>query len=132
MATPVLRSSQTAKINLEIEKGETWCPIIVWKTKANPEDPNDGATEVNLTGFSARMQIRLTVDAVDPPEISLVTPTGIVLGGATGTIQPIIADTVTAGLAWNSAFYDLELVDTTGKVIKFMAGKVKATNEVTR
>ena len=70
---------------------------------------------LNLTGYSARMQVRENVDSVTP-FIDLTSPSnGLVLGGAAGTINIQIDAATTAGFTIFAGVYDLELIapDTT-------------------
>ncbi len=109
--------------NLVIEKGATFERTITWK--------DDAGNPVDLTGYTARMQIRETVTA-DPPVVSLTVGSGITLGGAAGTIQIVIDATTTAGIAASQGVYDLELEDGSGKVTRLLAGSVTFLEEVTR
>lgn len=87
---------------------------------------------VDLTGYTARMQIRETLDAT----IILATLTtengGITLGGAAGTIDLLLDAAATALLDFTNAVYDLELVDTAGVVTRLLSGAVTLSKEVTR
>jgi hypothetical protein len=113
------------KLNLVIEQGSTFEQRLVWKS-------DDVA--VDLTGYTARMQIRATVAAADPPLLELTTGNSrIVLGTTNGAILLTIDATTTAAITWRSAYYDLEMVaPVTGHVRRLLQGRVKMNPEVTR
>jgi len=92
-------------------------------------------TPVALAGFSARMQIRETVEAVGTPLVNLssVSPaTDIVLDDVAKTITITIAATATDDFTWDTGVYDLELVSPSGVVTQLLSGNVTAVDEVTR
>lgn len=86
---------------------------------------------VNLTGFTARMQIRETIESTTTL-VSLTEASGITLGGTAGTIGITIAATATALLDFDSAVYDLEVVSAGGIVTPVAYGNVYLNDEVTR
>lgn len=86
---------------------------------------------VNLTGFTARMQIRETIESTTTL-VSLTEASGITLGGAAGTIGITISATATALLDFDSAVYDLEVVSAGGIVTPVAYGNVYLNDEVTR
>jgi len=113
------------KQNLIIEQGATFSFNIEWTE-------SDGVTPVNLTGYTAEMDIRASYD--DPNTIiQLDTTNGrITLGGTAGTIQLLISAADTAALDFTSAVYDLELTAPDGTVTRLMEGGVSFSPEVTR
>lgn len=82
---------------------------------------------VDLTGFTARMQIRSSVGS----DTILATPT-VTVSAALYTITPALLAAVTALLDFNSAEYDLELVSAGGIVTPIARGLVTLVREVTR
>lgn len=89
-------------------------------------------TPVDLTSFTARMQVRQTDQSADPPLINLVSPTDIVIDNTAKTITITITATATAALTFASGVYDLELVSGSGVVTKLLKGSVTVEDEVTR
>ncbi len=87
----------------------------------------------DLTGYTARMKVRQTVGAADPPLLSLATGgTGITLGGAAGTVAIAVTNAQTAALTFTSpGVYDLELIDGVGKVAAVIYGSIGLRKEVT-
>ena len=86
---------------------------------------------VDLTGFTARMQIRETIESTTTL-VSLTEASGITLGGTAGTIGITIAATAPALLDFASAVYDLEVVSAGGIVTPVAYGNVYLNDEVTR
>lgn len=111
-----------ANYDFEIEQGATEVRTFTWKT-------SDG-TPLNLTGYTARMQIRPSVSS---SEITLELTTengGIALGGALGTVVVTMSATQTSAMS-RPGVYDLELVN--GPVVtRFIQGGVTVSREVTR
>jgi hypothetical protein len=97
---------------------------VTWKDSAG--------TAINLTGYSARMQVRETYSSTSTI-VSLTNGSGITLGGAAGTIAIAISATTTAALtAPFSGVYDLELVSAGGVVTRLLQGAATVSPEVTR
>ena len=110
--------------NLVINQGEAFEQGFGW-------DDGDGNPK-DLTGYTARMQIREDIDAATFI-LELTTENGrILLGGATGDIDLYVSATDTAALDFDAAVYDLEIVPPDGKVKRFAEGKVSLHREVTR
>ena len=88
-------------------------------------------TPVDLAGYTARMMIRSTPNAVGAPLVSLVSPTDIVIDNTAKTITITIAADVTDDFTWNAGTYDLELVS--GSVVtRLLSGNVTTEDETTR
>lgn len=88
-------------------------------------------TAIDLTGYTARMQVRETADA-STVLLSLATGgSGITLGGTAGSIATTAAASVTAGIEAGAYVYDMELVS--GSVVtRILQGGFKVLAEVTR
>jgi len=109
--------------DLCIPQGATFSRVVKWKA--------DG-TLVNLTGYTARMQIRQTA-ASATTTLALTTENGrIALGGSAGTITLSISATDTAAIAAGRYVYDLELVSAGGIVTRLLQGVVTVSANVTR
>ena len=133
-----------ANLNLIIQQGETWGRTLTWK--------NSAGTPYDLTGYTARMQIRLTADSATPIIELNTSPTAaqgtITLGGVAGTIGLLLSSALSAGMSFAGAsigtvqegtdtatgqlgVYDLDL--TNGTVVTTLArGTVCFVKEVTR
>lgn len=87
---------------------------------------------VDLTGFTARMQIRETIESTTVLHSLTTENGGITLGGAAGTIALTISATDTAAFTFDTAVYDLEIISAGGVVTEIASGAVLMNNEVTR
>lgn len=123
--------------NITIEQGADWRLLFVWKDQAgNPH---------NLTGWTARMQVRETVDS-KTALFDLTTENGqIAIGNENGTVEIKIPAAMSQevkanpkNLVWQdgkqgvSFSYDLELIDTQGIVTRLLQGAAFFVPEVTR
>lgn len=86
---------------------------------------------VNLTGYTARMQVRDTHSSTAIVVELTTENTRISLGGSLGTIMLTIPASVTTDIAAKEYVYDLELVSGTN-VYRIVEGKFLVTPEVTR
>jgi len=110
--------------NITINQGATFELTVTWKDSAG--------TAINLTDYSARMQVRETYSSTSSV-LSLTDGSGITLGGSAGTIAIVISATTTAALtAPFSGVYDLELVSAGGVVTRLLQGAATVSPEVTR
>lgn len=86
---------------------------------------------VNVTGYSARMQVRDAADST-AVSLSLVSGTGITLGGTAGTIALSAVATATSAISAGQYVYDLEMVSGAGYVTRLVEGTFTVYAEVTR
>jgi hypothetical protein len=121
MDTPV----KPAKYTMTCPQGSTLGLQFTFKINKYP---------VNLTGYSARMQVREFHTSLDTL-ISLETDGagyGITLGGKAGTIDILIPSAITEGFKAVPHVYDLELVTPDQSAIRILEGTFNITPEVTR
>jgi hypothetical protein len=117
------------KYSFTVEQGTTFQFGLIYK--------DSEGQPVDLTGYSAQMQIRPDfADFTDTKYITLsssldVDGSGLVIDGASGSIQVIMASAKTEEFDFDEGVYDLELYsgDT---VTRLLEGKVKVSREVTR
>lgn len=113
------------RLSLTILQGETFSRPLVWKAGAP-------AVPVDLTGCTARMQVRSQVDSPDVL-LELTTANGrIEIDALAGTLTLKLSAAETAALTWRNAVYDLEVVHPGGQVRRLAEGQVKVKPEVTR
>lgn len=114
----------TTTYDLTIEQGATLYQQFRWL---------DGDNEpVDLTGYTARMQVRRKKSS-DDVLLSATTENGYIeLGGDEGTILLNVPAAITAALDFKTGVYDLELVASDGFVDRFLEGSVTLSKEVTR
>lgn len=91
-----------------------------------------GGELVNLTSYTARMQVREKyISKTSIVDLSTENG-GIELGGDEGTINVYISETVTALIPAKEYVYDLELISPSDFVYRLVEGKFIVTPEVTR
>jgi hypothetical protein len=113
------------KLPITILQGETFAFPMVWKA-------GDPALPVDVTGCSARMQVRSVVGSADVL-LELTTANGrIELGDTDGAITLNLSAEETAALAWRNGVYDLEVVHADSRVRRLLEGSIKVKPEVTR
>lgn len=109
--------------NFTCEQGATFTRVI------NATD--DAGDPIDLTGYTARMQVRRDIDAT-ATLIELTTENGrITLGGEAGTITLNIDADDTSDIP-RPGVYDLELESASGIVIRLLKGAFYLDSEVTR
>lgn len=110
------------KYNIVCPQGATFSQQLTWII---------GETPVDLTGYTARMQVREKHTSTIY-NLNLTTENGgITLGGDEGTILITIDANDTGDLVAKEYVYDLEL-DSGGEVTRIIEGKFIVTPEVTR
>lgn len=117
--------TKPAKLKFTIYQGATFRKRLTWKA-------GTPAVPVDLTGCTARMQVRSEVES-ETPLLSLTTENDrITLGGAAGTIDLYVSDEDTADITWADGVYDLEIEHPSGEVTRLAEGSVSVSPEVTR
>ena len=125
--------------NLTIEQGSTFGRLIAIEQPDLVTDPTGQTFEnFDLSGFTARMDVRRTIDTATPM-ITLTTENGriainpSIAGNATRnneiSLSITAADTATIT---TSGVYDLEIISAGGTVSKVIRGDVTLIPEVTR
>ena len=113
-----------AEYNFAIEQGTTTVKPFVWKS-------SDGMP-VDLSGYTARMQVRRSVSA---PEVLLEASTSndrIQLDPLAGRYTLVLPADVTAAINWTRGRYDIELESPDGAVTRLLQGEITVSKEVTR
>lgn len=87
---------------------------------------------VDLTGFTARMQIRGDIDSTAVIAELTTANGGIVIDNTLKTITLLISAVNTALFTFTTAVYDLELVSSGAQVTPFCGGIITLVKEVTR
>jgi DNA/RNA endonuclease YhcR with UshA esterase domain len=110
------------KYNMVCPQGATFNKVLTYSIDGEP---------VDLTTYSARMQVREKYTS-KTFIVSLTTQNnGIVLGDDEGTIEVYISDETTSTFPAKDYVYDIELISS-GEVYRLIEGKFIVTPEVTR
>lgn len=117
--------TKPAKLKLTIYQGATFRKRLTWKA-------GTPAVPVDLTGCTARMQVRAEVES--PTALLTLTTENnrITLGGAAGTIELYVSDEDTGAIDWDGGAWDLEIIHPGGEVTRLAQGSVSVSPEVTR
>jgi Na+/serine symporter len=86
---------------------------------------------IDLSGYSSRLQVREAYYSTDPV-VSLVSGSGITMGGSAGTIDILISASATSAFPTGVHVYDLEIVSPSNIVDRLIEGTFNVTPEVTR
>jgi hypothetical protein len=87
---------------------------------------------VDLTGFTARMQIREKITSTTTIKDLTTVNGGILIDNSLKTITIFMSATDTAALTFSTAVYSLELVSSGGIVTQLVTGNMTLVQEVTR
>ena len=109
--------------DITIEQGATFSQLVTYK---------ESGVAVNLTGYTARMQVRSTLESATTVVELTTANSRITLGGSAGTITLTISATDTAALTAGRGVYDLELVSGSGIVTRLLQGVATISRNVTR
>lgn len=115
-----------AFFNMSCWQGATFGYTFTWQLQAGTV-----TSPVDLTGYSARMQVRRTYDST-AVALTLTSSSGIVLGGTAGTIILDANPTTTAAIPAGQYVYDLEMVTAGSAVTRLLQGTFIVDPEVTR
>lgn len=113
-----------------IEQGATVDLELLYKDSTN--------TPINVTGYSGKLQIKS--DYADNSPTTYLTlssslqpdGTGIVFGGVSGTIGIYVSAATSSTLTFDTAYYDLEIVNLDNEITRLLQGTVQLSKEVTR
>jgi hypothetical protein len=110
-----------ATYNITAYQGATYDLNLTWAI---------GGTAVNLTGYTAAMQVRIN-PAESSTILSLTNGSGITLGGTAGTIAIAVSASTMGSATPGNYVYDLEL-NSGGQVTRLLQGSFAIQAEVTR
>jgi hypothetical protein len=114
----------TEIIDLTINQGATFRHQFQWKS--------DQGSAINLTGFTARMQARVSISDAGPTIDMTTENGGIELSGISGNIRLYLSSAATELLTAGNGVYDLEMVSPDGEVTRLISGDMFISGEVTR
>ena len=115
-----------AKLKFTIYQGATFRKRLTWK------GPLPAQTPIDLTGCTARMQVRPEVES-STVLLELTTANGgITLGGVSGTIELFVSDDASTLFTWTAGVWDLEIEFPGGDVRRLAQGSISVSPEVTR
>jgi len=107
--------------NIKAYQGATYDLNLTWAI---------GGTAVNLTGYTAAMQVRDNPSAT-ATVLSMTSGSGITLGGTAGTIAVAVSASTMGSATPGNYVYDLEL-NSGGQVTRLIQGSFAIEAEVTK
>ena len=114
-----------AKLKLKIIQGATFRKPLVWLAP-------DKTTPIDLTGCTARMQVRSEVESATVLLELTTANGGIVIDGPAGKLILHLPPKATTAISWESGVWDLEVVHPNGDVTRLVQGTISVLPEVTR
>jgi len=112
--------------DIEIKQGSYWSISVILK--------NDDETIIDLTGYSAKMQIRKDQSTNSKLYDTLSTEAGnekIVITGSEGKLALTITDTESSAYVFSSGYYDLEITDLSAHITRILQGVFSVNKNVT-
>lgn len=109
--------------NFEVDQNATFSFVVEYK--------DDNETAIDLTGASAKMQVR---DAKGGTKlaVTLTSPSGgIVINGSLGKLTVTLTPTQTNKLFYPKSVYDIMVIDSNGNKIKLLEGFMTLNRSVT-
>jgi hypothetical protein len=110
--------------NTTIDQGADWYINFSYKDSAG--------VAINLTGYTAAMQLRSEPESTTTA-LSLSSPSsGIVITGATGLIAVHATAAQTGAIVEGIYYYDLEITSASSIVTRLIQGQITVSPQVTR
>jgi uncharacterized protein YndB with AHSA1/START domain len=109
--------------NFEVDQNATFSFVVEYK--------DDNGNAIDLTGASAKMQVR-DVKGGTKLAVTLTSPSGgIVINGPLGKLTVTLTPTQTNKLFYPKSVYDIMVVDTNANKIKLLEGFMTLNRSVT-
>lgn len=99
--------------------------------KLNVQALNADRTVMDLSGYSAKMQIKDSKGGATTYMTASTAGGTITINGPGGIVMVNVGADVTTPMTWNSGWYDLEVNNTATNVIRLVEGFASLSKEVT-
>lgn len=114
-----------AKLSIKILESATFYKKFVWKDSRK--------RAINLTGSTAKMQVRAVASFTSPVLLEFSTENGrIRLNEKPGQIELLLSAAETEALDFTSGVYDLVITDALGGETRLIEGRLTVSKGVTR
>lgn len=117
---------------MDIDPGTYHLRVRQGRTLRRVFTVTNGGSLIDLTGWTARAQVRAEVEAATVVVDLTMANGGVVLGGPAGTITLVKSAAETAALPAGFGVWDLEVVEPDGEVSVLLQGQASILPEVTR
>lgn len=114
----------TTRYDIEVQQGANFALTV------QARNVSDNSV-LPLVGYSAKLQVRATVDS---PTVLMEASTGagtITINGPAGIVSILVPATTTETMTWNTGVYDLEVSTSTANVLRLLEGFASLSLEVT-
>jgi len=109
--------------NFEVDQNATFSFVVEYK--------DDNGNAIDLTGASAKMQVR-DVKGGTKLAVTLTSPSGgIVINGSLGKLTVTLTPTQTNKIFYPKSVYDIMVVDSNANKIKLLEGFISLNRSVT-
>ena len=109
--------------NFEVDQNATFSFVVEYK--------DDNGNAIDLTGASAKMQVR-DVKGGTKLAVTLTSPSGgIVINGSLGKLTVTLTPTQTNKIFYPKSSYDVMVIDSNGNKIKLLEGFMTLNRSVT-
>jgi uncharacterized protein YndB with AHSA1/START domain len=109
--------------NFEVDQNATFSFVVEYK--------DDNGNAIDLTGASAKMQVR-DVKGGTKLAVTLTSPSGgIVINGSLGKVTVTLTPTQTNKLFYPKSVYDIMVVDSNANKMKLLEGFITLNRSVT-
>ena len=98
-------------VALELKQGDTWLLTVGWYQPLPNSSQPDLSNPVNITGHTARLQVRRRLGDLDAPALALTSSpaAGLVVDGPAGLVTSRATPAQTAAIAAGMWYWELEL-----------------------
>lgn len=99
--------------SLRLKQGDTWDLVVGWYNPLPGTTKPDLASPINMTGYTARLQIRAQPGDIGTPMLALTsTPAaGLTVNAAAGTVTVRATPAQTAVLPTGVAYWECEITN---------------------
>lgn len=112
------------KYDITVQQGANWSLILNWQ--------DDEGEPINLTGYSAKMQIRPYYDSMTIVATLSTVSGGITIDPLIGKVTASLTAIQTSAITVLEGVYDMELTSPSGVVTRIIGGAYTLSQEVTR
>lgn len=102
-------------VSLELKQGDTWSLTIGWYQPIPDTDYPDLSNPVDISGYTARLQVRRRLGDPDAPVLALTSSpaAGLAIDGPAGVVTSRASPAQTSAVAAGSWYWELELTNGT-------------------
>lgn len=102
-------------VRLEMKQGDTWSLTLTWYQPLPGTTQPDLTRPVDITGYTARLQVRRHLGDSAPPVLALTSspPAGLVVDGSAGSVTARASPAQTLPIPAGPWYWECEITDGT-------------------